>query len=279
MLHEKKKLSYKAIRHPGFTLIEILVVVAIIAVLISILLPSLARARSFARRSVCMNNQRELARAFFIYSRDHNNLLPGLEWWIAARMPGASQSGDYYDEAPDSGQLFGQRPTKKVPDRGASKNYIANRELFLCPVDRKRRIHDYDRNEKPYKTFSYSRNAQIVYAMQIQSRGEVVDYKDTFIDFRDYYYRFGQVKYPDRTPLLVEESAESEMDDGEFCVTSSGSDRLTDRHDKRAIISYHDTHVEPVYAKDYNEPTYEQKANHDDWGHYRDQIQFMSPGY
>src|SRR5262245_61865249 len=61
----------------GFTLIELLVVVAIIALLISILLPSLNRAREHARMRVCQTNMRQIALGWVQYSVEWNECLPG----------------------------------------------------------------------------------------------------------------------------------------------------------------------------------------------------------
>ena len=60
----------------GFTLIELLVVVAIIALLISILLPSLVRAREQARRVVCGTNLRSVGTASLQYSEVNRGVLP-----------------------------------------------------------------------------------------------------------------------------------------------------------------------------------------------------------
>lgn len=64
-------------RRSAFTLIELLVVVAIIALLISILLPSLASAREGARASVCLSNCKQLGNAVLMYTVDNKLCLPG----------------------------------------------------------------------------------------------------------------------------------------------------------------------------------------------------------
>ncbi len=60
----------------AFTLIELLVVVAIIALLISILLPSLSRARELAKRAVCGSNQRGIGQGMHIYGNDNQDWFP-----------------------------------------------------------------------------------------------------------------------------------------------------------------------------------------------------------
>lgn len=63
------------IRHRAFTLIELLVVVAIIAILISILLPSLGRARRAAMTAQCLSNMHSLALAQQVYASDFRGAL------------------------------------------------------------------------------------------------------------------------------------------------------------------------------------------------------------
>ncbi len=62
----------------GFTLIELLVVVAIIALLISILLPSLSKARAQARTTLCASRIGQLAKAILLYADDYNETPPFL---------------------------------------------------------------------------------------------------------------------------------------------------------------------------------------------------------
>jgi prepilin-type N-terminal cleavage/methylation domain-containing protein len=62
-------------RNAGFTLIELLVVIAIIAILAAMLLPALSRSKAKAQGIYCMNNHRQLSRAWMMYAEDASDVL------------------------------------------------------------------------------------------------------------------------------------------------------------------------------------------------------------
>jgi len=99
--------------HRAFTLIEILIVIAIIAVLLGILLPALAGGREAARKVGCLSNQRQIGMALMFYADAFDEWIPrnavrvpDVSWAMATRpflddrATWEEPVGDWFREAP-----------------------------------------------------------------------------------------------------------------------------------------------------------------------------------
>jgi prepilin-type processing-associated H-X9-DG protein/prepilin-type N-terminal cleavage/methylation domain-containing protein len=74
--HEERSMSRRAPNAKGFTLVELLVVIGIIALLISMLLPALNKAREQANLINCQSNERAIGQLLQIYATDNNGYFP-----------------------------------------------------------------------------------------------------------------------------------------------------------------------------------------------------------
>jgi prepilin-type N-terminal cleavage/methylation domain-containing protein/prepilin-type processing-associated H-X9-DG protein len=122
--------TQRTARRRAFTLIELLVVIAIISILAAMLLPALARAKTTAQKTACLNKLKQWCLAQTMYAQDNNDFIPResavnggstLEFWANVASPGIS-SDVWYNALPVS---ISQKP--------ASAYYPNNRDDFYNP--------------------------------------------------------------------------------------------------------------------------------------------------
>ena len=128
----------------GFTLVELLVVIAVIALLMAILGPALSAAKKIATGAVCLSNQRNLLTGWILYSEDHDGRLIGnlacydsafdLTPWVFRPKNSAGEDLPSHPASPaitDEDRFRGIR-------RGALWRYIRNVDVYHCPGDDRR---------------------------------------------------------------------------------------------------------------------------------------------
>ncbi len=117
-------------RNSGFTVVELLVVVAVLAITVSILLPSFQSVRRRAQRTACQNNLRQIYAAIEIFARDHNDTYP-------TAPAGKTYLGiDLYDPSRSDGWRSMYALSNLYYDHDASVfnyRYITDLRLLFCP--------------------------------------------------------------------------------------------------------------------------------------------------
>jgi prepilin-type N-terminal cleavage/methylation domain-containing protein len=114
----------RSIGRRGFTLLELLAVIATIAVLAALLLPILGKAKMKAQRTACVTNLRQLGQAWMNYHTDNNGLLvPSYpetrEAWVQGDVSQPNEAGN--TELVRQGRLY---------------PYVQNVSSYRCPTDR-----------------------------------------------------------------------------------------------------------------------------------------------
>lgn len=97
----------------AFTLIELLVVIAIIALLVSILMPSLQKAKELAKTVVCSSNLRSMTLAVNLYAEDYDDQIPQTTYWGYDNLTWAMRVGRIADDDDILPPLFVGMPAER----------------------------------------------------------------------------------------------------------------------------------------------------------------------
>ncbi len=116
--------SHQSASSKGFTLVELLVVIGIIALLISILLPSLSKARASAQSVVCQSNARQVVVGISMYTNDHR-----------LYVPDASAIPDWNAGLASNGGMWVMRLVELNYIPGSAENNEEGKDTFRCPAD------------------------------------------------------------------------------------------------------------------------------------------------
>ncbi len=128
----------------AFTLVELLVVVSIIALLISILLPSLQRARDQAKQVKCLAHQSGLAKAAISYTTEENDWIPGSPGTSGSMLLGKDWGAANVVDLPRNavqvydwmGALAGVQMSFSMPANRVQRWKILVEGIFECPSNR-----------------------------------------------------------------------------------------------------------------------------------------------
>jgi len=186
----------------GFTLIELLVVIAIIALLVSILMPSLAKAREVAKGASCVTNLKNFGTYLYMYRSESNDILPGYSpGFNTTYLPEAGQT----IFALEVYRLMGGDMTKFPDSRAVAMNiktaslrtWVPTALPFtICP-----------NNKHPWgirrSSGSYGLNTATWHYSEYVVNKSSPDY-DIYYPLKTQYFNFGRMKDPAGSILLSE---------------------------------------------------------------------------
>lgn len=211
----------------GFTLVELLVVIGIIALLISILLPSLSKAREQGQRLKCLSNIRSLQLAVTMYANENKQYVPAVNWGVQATSNGKVAAGWLY---PTGGTFPFPAPMKQTDlEQGALYPYLNTPLIYRCPGHPPEMVIG-----KTDSITSYLMNG----AMNGYARAKL--------------YRITQFKSDDTCFWEADERSSSAFNDGSsypdesFVPLASGSAAYQARHGKYATVGFIGGHAEAL---------------------------------
>jgi len=231
----------------AFTLVELLVVISIIAILASLILPAMARAKSRAQSTFCLHNTRQLSLAWMVYADDHNGQL-AYNLGQSARSPVAMPAvagagmGDNWVNNVENWELNPDNTNAAaVVATGIGPYTSKAAALYHCPSDNV--LSDLQRqNGWGGRVRSYSMNAMVGDAGGFSQTGTNLNNPD-YVQF----FKTTSIPRPSDIFVFLDEHPDS-IDDGYFLDRETSpaawNDLPASYHDGGASFSFADGHSE-----------------------------------
>jgi len=197
------------LRH-GFTLVELLVVIAVIAVLASLLLPALNRAKSRAEGIFCLNNTKQLLLAWQVYADDHTGLCVYNVGGGGSRgiAPSSKLKLNWVDNIMSWNADSDNTNVTTISDASLGP-YTRSVSIYRCPSDKV--LSDAQRQEGwQARIRSYSMNAMVGDAGEVSKSG-VNENNPGYVQF----FKVSSIPKPWRIFIFLDEHPNS-INDGYF---------------------------------------------------------------
>ncbi len=239
-----------AVKKTGFTLMELLVVIAVLGALLVMLLPALSRTRKQATAVACLANQRSFIQAWRMYAGDHNEtMVVGCtypeSWWGQTQPDGQAawckEPGEFNengkwsytgrDDVTDEHRFNGIKA-------GALYTYLGSVDVYHCPSDNRFTAGTPPFN--PYRSYSiqgsmYGEDAKTGHQTHVRA-----------------WKKITQITSPSRRYVFLEEATASQwLNAGSWMLGirhpveySEWADNLAGWHNNAGTLNYADGHAE-----------------------------------
>jgi prepilin-type processing-associated H-X9-DG protein/prepilin-type N-terminal cleavage/methylation domain-containing protein len=228
---------------PAFTLLELLVAIAVMAILFALVVSGLSRARMSARRVACISNLKQWGYAAHVYASEHEDKLPreaaidGINSWQITALP--TSEDVWYNALATTAGILTMAQYAQTPS--SQQDFYLAGKIFHCPSAR------FSDVSATYPNFSLAINSKLMRDFERSEPSPSVGVSEGC--------KLSTIKVPDSTALFLDNGIPGEEKLCEFQPMYTGQPKacaseFPGRHNRGGNIAFADGHVQTVPGKD-----------------------------